>query len=62
MKIHDSVALSPEADILWNVCVHHAVPFYKLFSSLFSLFDLRRASSIAGTATSYVQSTFVEAY
>jgi len=35
----------------------------KLLSSLFTLSDLRRISSIAGMATtSYVQSVFVEAH
>jgi len=35
-----------------DVCVQHPVPSHKLLSSLFSLFDLKKSSSIAGTATS----------
>jgi len=46
LKINDRVVLNPEADILWNVCVQHAASLYKLLSSLLTLSDLRRISSI----------------
>jgi len=46
LKINDRVVLNPEADILWNVCVQNAASLYKLLSSLLTLSDLRRISSI----------------
>jgi len=43
---------------LWYSIFPHVISFFRPSS----LFDLRRASSIAGTATCYGQSTFIEAY
>jgi len=39
---------------LYSIQRPDAAPFHKLLSSLLTFFDLRRASSIAGTATSYI--------
>jgi len=60
-KINDRVVLNPEA-IEWTMeqtALLHTVFF---FSSLFTLFDLRRVPSVAVKATSYVRYAFGESH